>query len=70
MPVAPYIKKYGDHNIYYVPLKPTGKWKLKSGPYDDNDMYIQHQGFIFTQWIHEDSIYFKPAIEEEIFTCH
>jgi hypothetical protein len=50
-------------------LKPTGKWKLVNGPYEDNMIYVQHKGLIFKRWIREDDIKFYPEQTEEIFNC-
>ena len=67
--LAPYIIKYGDDGFYYDLLKPTGRWKLESGAYGENRMYIQHRGIFFKCWIHEDRISFRPAPRTIEFNC-
>ena len=70
MPDIPYFKVCEDFCFFSLkPLKPTGKWKIESGPYYENKIFIQHQGLIFKRWISEDDIVFAPAPKKEIFTC-
>jgi hypothetical protein len=66
----PYIEIFSaDWMIDYKPLKPTGRWKIESGPHYENRMFIEHQGFIFKEWISEHRIEFLPAKESRIFEC-
>lgn len=69
-----YYKTYGDYGYtYYHKLRLTGKWKIESGPYYENKMFIQHKlrvMFIpFTARIDEDEITFLPREESIIFNC-
>ena len=66
----PYIEIYGDFGeIIRKPLNPTGKWKLESGPYFRDKLFIQHKGWLFKRWVSENSIVFAPAKSEEEFQC-
>lgn len=53
----------------YKPLMPTGRWKIESGPYYENCMFVEHQGWLFKSWISERSISFRPAVTRAVFTC-
>lgn len=69
-PEEAYIEIYDDfYMTHYVPLKPTGKWKLKSGPLYRDRIFIQHQGRLFKRWVSENCIKFLPKEEETIFNC-
>lgn len=54
---------------FYESLRPTGRWKMESGPEQIGAIYVEHQGALFNRWIHEDSIVFSPKEEEEVFSC-
>lgn len=70
-PLVAYIKKHCGMSNFpsYYKLRPTGEWKLESGPYGKDVMYVRHQGRIFKTWIHEDNIEFLPDEETTIFNC-
>jgi len=52
---------------YFVPLKPTGRWELRTSPEEENAMYIEHNGWPGTIMIHEDRITFRRATERHKF---
>lgn len=65
-----YIEEYGEYGIVnYRPLNPTGRWKIESGPYYKNKLFIEHKGFVFKSWISEAAITMKPKQEIAIFEC-
>jgi hypothetical protein len=67
---VPYFLVYGAYGMNtYVELNPTGRWKLESGPYYKNKMFIEHKGVVFRQWISEGCIKFLPKKETIIFAC-
>ncbi len=72
--MVPYVMSY-DPAIYttfyckYTPLIPTGRWKIKSCAYYENELFIEHKGFIFNTWISESSIEFKAERTETINQC-
>lgn len=54
----------------FIPLKPTGKWKLVTNFYEDNTLYIQHRRFlVFTSWIHESNIVLRRKSQIFIADC-
>lgn len=53
----------------YKPLNLTGRWKLESGPYYVNQMFVEHKGWLFKHWISENCIKFLPKETEHIFEC-
>ena len=63
---AAYIKTY-NIGFSYKLLVPTGRWKIESGPFYKNRLFIEHERFrffglySFTEWIDEDYIYFLSA---------
>lgn len=70
-PLVAYIRGHYWMSVVrkYSKLRPTGEWKLESGPYGVDVMYVQHQGAILKTWIHEDNIEFLPDEETTIFNC-
>ena len=52
-----------------LPVYPTGKWKIESGPYYKDKMFIQHKGLIFKRWLSEDIISFRPKVTSTVFSC-
>ena len=68
---APYILEYGDYGCYtYRPLRPTGRWKIRSDAYEVEVMYVEHRGLLFRSWIHERNIEFMPSLAETVFDCN
>ena len=68
---VPYIEtRKGYGLISKKPLCPTGRWKIESGPYYRDKMFIQHKGRFFKRWVSEDHIVFAPAKSTEEFFCH
>jgi len=72
--MVPYFREYysddGGHEYDIVKLNPTGKWKECTDRNGNTTMYIQHKGWLFKQWVHEDNIFFSKGSEkEQIFTC-
>ena len=68
---VPYILEVGHNGVcHYKLLRPTGRWKIESGPYYERKMFIEHKGVLFKQWIPEASIEFKPREESYIFECN
>ncbi len=66
----PYIEEMGDMGaLYYRPLRTTGRWKIKTGPYYCQHLFIEHKGLIFKKWVSESIIYFKHEETETIFSC-
>lgn len=66
--LAAYIKELGSYgHTIYIPLSPTGRWKIVSNEWGEEQILIEHKGLIFKSWIHEDRIEFKPVREEVIF---
>ena len=65
------IHRANDHyerdTEYFVPLKPTGRWELRTSPEEENAMYIEHNGWPGTIMIHEDRITFRRATERHKF---
>ena len=53
----------------FVTFRPTGRWKIVSGPYCDEAMFVEHHGWIFDEWVHENNIVFLPAESEQMFDC-
>ncbi len=64
-----YFQEHEPYGINYKELKPTGKWKIVSGPYYVDHLFIQHQGLIFRRWVSETMIVSLPKRQEKIFTC-
>lgn len=73
---VPYIEKLTDvimgHAFYkQIPLRPTGRWRLVTGP--DVEGYrldIEHQGRFFKRWIHEYEIGWDNEITVTVFKCN
>jgi len=57
---------FGFPYIKYELLKPTGRWKIETGPSmnDWPELYIEHKTRWSTKWVHEDSIVLK-----DIYSC-
>lgn len=53
----------------FIPIRPTGRWKIVNSATDFNTVYIEHQGLIFKRWIPENDIDFRLVESEEIFEC-
>ena len=53
----------------YERLYPTGKYKIESGPYYQDKIFVQHKGWFFKHWIDEDDIFFFPEETSKTFTC-
>ena len=68
--IAVYEKQYSYGGYLYKDIKLTGRWKLASGPYGKNIMYVEKRGLLFKSWVCEDNIAFKPARESHIFICN
>jgi hypothetical protein len=69
--LVPYFEVTGGYGeIYYKVLKPTGRWKLETTPYNSSyEMWIEHKGLIFKSWIPENQIVFKPKRTSVVFEC-
>lgn len=66
----PYIQEEDEDLWYtYTKLKPTGRWALKSGPYYENKLFIEHKALFHKKWIPEDHIVFLPEEQTTVFTC-
>ncbi len=66
----PYIERYeGNWCVRYVPLNPTGRWKIESNAYYEDKLFIEHKGWVLCEWVPEDDIYFKPAPRSMIAEC-
>ena len=71
-----YHIKYWRHNHenwgspcepYYVPLRPTGRWRIVWSPNQwECSLEIEQPGFLFNRWIDEDDI--ELRIPETIYT--
>jgi len=62
----------GGLSVYkkLIPLNPTGRWKIESGPYYESRIFIEHQKSCFTKkWVPEELISFLPKEETHIFEC-
>jgi len=67
---AAYEKCIGEYGSYYYRvIKPTGRWKLETGPYGKNVMYIERKGWILRWWVHESNVVFLPKMSEQVFEC-
>lgn len=55
--------------VKYFRVYPTGKWKIESGPYYKDKMFVQHKGLIFKRWLSEDIISFRPKVTSTVFSC-
>jgi hypothetical protein len=66
-----YIESYHGDWVSYTILKPTGRWRMESGSYGKDDIFVEHQTFIWfiKWWIHEDDIHFLPEPEVIQFNC-
>ena len=65
-----YYEKTTEKGYEYYVVVPTGKWKIKYGPYDNGDLYIEiHWNKYFNRWIHEDYLVLKPSLREYINQC-
>ena len=65
-----YIRSFNNEGgICYLPLKPTGRWKIESGPYYEDKMFVEHQGLFFRRWIDDICIDFKPELQSQTFVC-
>ena len=51
------------------PLYPTGRWKLVTNPYYENELYIEHQGFLFKSWWPESQLRYARVKTETVFNC-
>lgn len=62
-----------DPTYQYVPLRPTGRWKLKANPNNGGgelSVYLEHKNLlIFKRWIAEEDITFLPDAETTINKC-
>ncbi len=65
------LQAYKIDWVYWsIPINPTGRWKLETGPYYTDKLFIEHRSrFFLRSWIDEDNIKFRPAISSEVFTC-
>ena len=50
-------------------LKPTGRWRLTSGPHFKDRLSVEHQGYIFKRWVWEEDIFFSNAKTDNVFEC-
>ena len=54
-----YVITYHQHDAAhwysYKIFNPTGKWKLEIRG-NKTTMFLQHKGFIFTEWVEEGNI--------------
>lgn len=66
---VPYLTIFSDYGKIYHPMKLTGRWKIQSGPYYKNMVFIEYKVFIFKHWAREDSIEFRSEIKSAIFEC-
>lgn len=64
-----YIEECTGYSVSFKPLNPTGRWKIVSGPYHENKLFIEHKGLIFKSWIAEDNIVFKCERKSIVFEC-
>lgn len=65
-----YIRKYDGYGfVEFKPLRPTGRWKIESGPYYEDALFIEHQGLIFKSWVSSSDIEFRATECSEIFEC-
>ena len=61
---------YHKCGSFWEPLKLTGKWALDRRPgYTDYALFLEHQGWLFKRWIHEDDIEIRPAPHSVIMEC-
>jgi len=51
----------------FIPLKPTGRWELRTSHKEENVMYIEHNGWPSPMMIREDMIIFRRATERHKF---
>lgn len=68
--IAYFDKGSHPYGAYWVPLNPTGRWKISSCAYYENELYIEHQGLIFKRWVHSSKIEFRPIDETHINQCN
>lgn len=65
-----YIRHIADYRVvFYKPLNPTGRWMMKTGPFYENKMFVEHRGWIFRRWIGEEDICFGPPESSAVFDC-
>jgi len=68
--LVPYREHIGDYGFrWYTPLNPTGRWKLETGPYYTNHLFIEHKGRVFKSWVSESAIEFRPAEKTYVGHC-
>lgn len=73
--LIPYCKIYDGYAVMLHKLRPTGRYKFVTSPYEANALYVEHISFSFlgikfTKWIHEDNILFLNECKEEIINCN
>jgi len=52
---------------HFIPLKPTGRWELRTSPEEKDAMYVEHSRWSGTTMIHENDITFRRATERHKF---
>ena len=69
--LTPYYIEWSDWYSYYVPLIPTGRWKIVSDAYHDKELFVEHKRpwYLSNLWIASDQIEMRPASEEFINEC-
>jgi hypothetical protein len=61
---------YHKENSCWEPLNLTGKWALDRRPgYEEYTLFLEHKGWFFERWIHEDDIEIRPAPHSVIYEC-
>lgn len=69
--LAVYERRDDGYFVEYVPIDPTGKWRLRTSPYWDGvTMDIQVRGGMFKRWVNEDAVVFRQARTCVEFSCH
>lgn len=64
-----YEEIYNGCWLEYRRIKPTGRWKVESGPYYVNRLSIEVKRFPFNRWVGEDDIVFRPERTREVVDC-
>ena len=65
-----YTQYYTECGHDYEPIKVTGKWKLESGPYYTDKMFVEVKGWFLKHWVSEDNIYFLGEETSVEFNCN
>lgn len=63
------ISHYGG--AYYHPVRPTGRWKIRTGPNHEHcsELFIECKGFLRNTWISERGLLIAPKEQTTVFEC-